>query len=122
MATPDISERPWSAYTESDYTLQQWHNACLIHLHVGPPTSKTQCKLPIKTPNGVVNRNGVHAASAALACARAPLQAPAEQKAKAAAALRRHYSRMGEDPPSSLMMQSGFDHADDFLVHYGKKG
>jgi hypothetical protein len=122
MATPDISERPWSAYTESDYTLQQWHNACLIHLHMGPPTSKTQCKLPVKTPNGVLNRNGVHAAAAALAGARATLQAPVELKTKAAAALRRHYSRLGEDPPSSLMMQSGFDVADDILAHHGVKG
>lgn len=115
-----ISEKPWSDYTEADYTLEQWHNACLIHLHTGPPTSKSQCKLPVKTPNGALNRNGVHAAAAALAGARAPLQAPVDQKAKAASALRGYYNQLGETPPDSLK-QSAMT-VEDFLAHHGVKG
>lgn len=110
-----ISEKPWSDYTEADYTLEQWHNACLIHQHEGPPTSKSQCKLPVKTPNGALNRNGVHAAAAALAGARAPLKASAEEKVKAAAALRRYYSQLGETPPGSLAQSA----IDDILAQYG---
>src|SRR5215471_2740558 len=118
MELKHISEKPWSAYTEADYSIEQWHNACLIHLHSGPPTSKSQCKLPVKTPNGAVNRNGVHAALAALHGARATLQAPADQKAKAENALRRLYSQLGEKFP-------GASHADNigiFLEHHGVKG
>lgn len=114
-----ISEKPWGDYTEADYSIEQWHTACLVHLHDGPPTSKSQCKLPVKTPNGALNRNGVHAAAAALAGARAPLKASPEQKAKAAGALRRYYSQLGETPPDSLK-QSGI--VDDILEHHGVKG
>lgn len=113
-----ISERPWSAYTEADYSIEQWHAACLVHLHDGPPTSKSQCKLPVKTPNGALNRNGVHAAAAALAGARSPLKASPEQKAKAASALRRHYSQLGETPPDSLAQSA----IDTILEHHGVKG
>jgi hypothetical protein len=120
-ALSHVSEKPWSDYTESDYTIEQWHAACLIHLHDGPPTSKSQCKLPVKTPNGALNRNGVHAAAAALAGARSPLQAPPEQKAKAANALRRYYSQLGETPPDSLK-QSALDAVGEVLEHHGIKG
>jgi hypothetical protein len=115
-----ISERPWSDYTEADYTIEQWHAACLIHLHDGPPTSKSQCKLPVKTPNGALNRNGVHAAAAALAGARSPLKASSEQKAKAASALRRFYSQLEETPPDSLKQSSML--IEDVLTHVGVKG
>jgi len=108
-ALSHVSEKPWSDYTKSDYTIEQWHAACLIHLHDGPPTSKSECKLPVKTPNGALNRNGVHAAAAALAGARSPLKAPPEQKTKAASALRRYYAQLGETPPDSLK-QSALSH------------
>jgi hypothetical protein len=120
-ALSHVSEKPWSDYTESDYTIEQWHAACLIHLHNGPPTSKNQCKLPVKTPNGALNRNGVHAAAAALAGARSPLKAPPEQKAKAASALRRYYSQLGETPPDSLK-QSALDAIGEVLEHHGVLG
>jgi hypothetical protein len=113
-----ISEKPWSEYTKADYTLEQWHAACLIHLHQGPPTSKNQCKLPVKTPNGAVNRNGVHAALAALHGARTPLNAPADQKAKAERALRSLYSQLDEKFPVAASM----DKIRSFIEHYGTKG
>lgn len=117
-ALSHVSEKLWSDYTKSDYTIEQWHAACLIHLHNGPPTSKSQCKLPVKTPNGALNRNGVHAAAAALAGARSPLKAPPEQKAKAASALRRYYSQLGETPPDSLK-QSALNAVKEVLTHQG---
>jgi hypothetical protein len=114
-----LSERPWSDYTVSDYSTQQWHNACLIHQHTGPVTAKEQCKLPVKTPNGVVSRNAVHAAAAALAGARGGVHASSEEKASAAKVLIRYYHRMGEDPPPSLLKHSTIE---DFIEHYGTKG
>jgi hypothetical protein len=116
MAT-SVSEKPWSDYKESDYTPEQWHNACLIHQHEGAPTSKSQCKLPVKTPDGTLNRAGVHAAAAALAGARGGVDASDEEKRKAKKSLFRLYSELGEKPTDSLK-QSGID----ALAHYGIKG
>lgn len=102
-ALAHISETPWSNWTKADYTLEQWHAACLVHVHDGAPTSKSECKLPVKTPDGVLNRNGVHAAAAALGGARGGLTGvSAEQKKSAANALKRYYSQLDEDPPESL--------------------
>ena len=109
-----ISEKPWSDYTAADYTIEQWHRACLIHQHEGPPTSKNQCKLPVKTPSGVVNKNGVHAAAAALAGARGGVHASSTEKAAAKSAIRRLYSQMNEEPPPSIKQSS--------LSHHGVKG
>lgn len=116
-----MDTKPWASYTESDYTLEQWHRACLIHKHDGPPTSKSQCKLPIRSPSGTVNKNGVFAAAAALAGARTPIKASSEQKAKAARALVRLYSEMDKQPPASLTKFAHFDEMEE-LFHYGVKG
>ena len=128
-ALTHISETPWSNWTKADYTLEQWHAACLIHTHDGEPTSKSECKLPVKTPDGSLNRNGVHAAAAALAGARGGLKGvSAEQKTKAANALKRYYSQLDEDPPESLAEHSAVNFREkpgspqDILEHYGTKG
>lgn len=102
-----ISTRPWGAISEADYTLAEWHRACLIHLHEGPPTAKSQCKLPVREPDGTLNRNGIHAAAAALAGARGGVQAPPEQKRRAARALLRLYRTLDEEPPASLRALAG---------------
>lgn len=121
-----ISEQPWSNYTASDYTIEQWHKACLVHLHTGPPTSKDQCKLPVKTPNGVVNRNGVHAAAAVLAGARGGVNASPEQKASARKSILSLYSQINEKPPTSLQQSDVSMTTEDkllvFLEHHGVKG
>lgn len=120
-----ISEKPWGDFTQADYTVEQWANACIIHQYTGKPTSKDQCKLPVRTPDGALNRNGVHAAAAALAGARGGVIASAEEKAKAAKTLVRLYKELGEDPPSSLLsmpMMKQSDSVSDFLEHHGVKG
>lgn len=116
--TAAISDKPWSEYTAADYTPEQWHRACLIHQHSGAPTGKNQCKLPVRTPTGTLNRNGVHAAAAALAGARGGVQAAPDELVTARKALARLYSQLGEDPPPSLLMHSGMD----VLAHYGIRG
>lgn len=113
-----ISTKPWSDYKESDYTVTQWHNACLIHQHDGPPTSKSQCKLPVKTPDGALNRNGVVAAAAALAGARGGVDATTEEKTKARTALIGYYNQL------NMPLPPGLQHSDvgEFLAHFGRKG
>lgn len=104
-----ISEAAWSDYKKSDYTLEQWHAACVIHVHDGTPTSKSECKLPVKTPDGALNRNGVRAAAAALAGARGGLKGVSDdQKKKAGSALKRYYAQLDETPPDSLSQSEEF--------------
>ena len=113
-----VSDKPWSDWTKADYSPEQWHAACLIHLHEGAPTSKNECKLPVRTPTGTLNRNGVHAAAAALAGARGGVDAPPDKKAAAARALRGYYKQLDEEPPESL------SHAeiDEVFAHFGVRG
>lgn len=116
-AIAHVSETPWSNYSKSDYTLEQWHAACLIHTHEGEPTSKSECKLPVKTPDGALNRNGVHAAAAVLAGARGGLKGvSADQKKKAGNALKRYYAQLDEDPPESLAQT--VDLGSKFVRHF----
>lgn len=116
-----VDEKPWSEYSESDYSIEQWHAACLIHQHEGAPTSKGQCKLPVKTPSGAVNRNGVHAAAAALSGARGGLNASEDEKAAASKALARLYSQLDETPPVALLRHFDDDDIRE-LFHYGVPG
>lgn len=121
MGIASISNlKPWGDYKESDYTVDQYHNAALIHNHDGPPTSKDQCKLPIKTPDGVVHPGGVQAAAAALGGARGGLKGVSDdQKFAAKKTLLGHYKKMKQNPPDVLKQS---DEAGEFLEHYGVKG
>lgn len=104
-----ISDRPWGDVSESDYKdAAAFCAACLIDLNEpGKEKVKGNCKLPYKEPGGAVNRNGVHAAAAALAGARGGVQAPADVKRTAARKLLRLYSELDEEPPESLRRLAG---------------
>jgi len=105
-----FSDKPWSSISESDYPdAGAFCDASLINLNDGPREqwTKQNCKLPVKEPGGAYNRNGIHAAAAALAGARGGVQAPPEAKRKAARALIRLYRQMNEEPPESLRRIAG---------------
>ncbi len=104
-----ISDKPWGQVSESDYKdPESFCAACLIDLNEsGKPKTKDKCKLPIREPGGALNRNAVHAAAAALAGARGGVQAPSEEKRKAAKKLMRLYRELKEEPPESLKRLSG---------------
>lgn len=107
---PTFSDKPWGQFSESDYRdAGQFCDACLINLNDGPRDkwTKANCKLPVKEPGGAYNRNGIHAAAAALAGARGGVQAPPEAKRRAARALIRLYRQMDEEPPESLRRIAG---------------
>ena len=92
-----VSDKPWSDFTQSDYTPDQWKQACCMHLgDACPPMSDH--KLPIKEPGGALNRNGVHAAAARFN----QVDGPPEAKAAAKSKLRGAYSQIGEEPPDVL--------------------
>jgi hypothetical protein len=93
-----VSDKPWSDFTAADYDVAQYHRACLIHNHEGAATSKSQCSLPVREPDGTLNRNGVHAAAARIG----QVNTTAAKKAAARKALRRLYGQLDEEPPDSL--------------------
>jgi HK97 family phage prohead protease len=97
------SDKPWSQFTQADYTPQQWRRACLIDTGVGDTDSKARYSLPVREPSGVLNRNGVHAAAARLN----QVSVSADKRAAAARALIRLYGELGEDPPESLRRMAG---------------
>ena len=101
-----ISDKPWSNFSESDYTPEQWIKACLIHM-VDNPKAKSDGKLPVKEPDGTINRNGVHAAAGALAGARGGVQASPELKKAAAHKLISLYRELKEQAPDSVYRVAG---------------
>jgi|SRR5947209_16296470 len=100
-----VSNKPWSSFSAVDYTPEQWKRACLIVL--GDGSSKSDCKLPVREPDGTINANGVHAAAAVLAGGRGGVDAPPEQRRTAARALVRLYGQIGDTPPDSLKRLAG---------------
>ncbi len=91
-----VSDKPWSDFTQANYSEEQWKRACV--LDKGDGEGKQRYGLPIREPSGTLNRNGVHAAASRFNQVKAPEQA----KAKAKAALRGAYSKLGEDPPENI--------------------
>lgn len=103
-----ISTAPWGSVKASDYTDAQYARACLIDLRkAGEAPTKDNCKLPVRMPDGTVNRNALGAAAAALAGARGGVQASSQQKAQAARKLISLYHEAKMDPPDSLRRIAG---------------
>lgn len=92
-----VVDTPWDG-SAGRFTPEQWRRSCLIDTGVGEVTSKQRYKLPVKEPDGDLNRNGVHAAAGRLG----QVQVSAEKKAAAARALVRYYGEMGEEPPQGV--------------------
>lgn len=109
-----ISEKPWSDFSESDYTLEQWIKACLIV--VGDGSAKSQGKLPILEPNGDLNKNAVHAAAGRIGQLKG---VTAEEKKAAAKKLVAAYKKIGEDAPESLTELA--KSADEVINKSGKR-
>jgi hypothetical protein len=66
LSIAEDSNTAWGNFKESDYSIEQWRRATLIHPSE-QSDNKSDYKLPVREPNGQLNRNGVHAAAAALA-------------------------------------------------------
>lgn len=97
-----VSDKPWSDFTQADYSDDQWYAACCLHRN-GSSRSKGDNGLPIKEPSGALNRNGVHAAAGRFG----QTQGPAAAKAAAKACIRGAYKQLGEEPPDSLKAADG---------------
>ncbi len=103
-----ISDRPWSSFSAADYTPEQYCRAALIDLNPpGEAKTKEACKLPVREPEGILNRNGVHAAAGRLAGAGGGVQAPPAEKRSAARKLVRLYGELDEEAPDSVRRLAG---------------
>ena len=92
-----VSDKPWSDFSQADYSDEQWFAATVLHKN-GDSRAKSDNGLPIREPSGTLNRNGVHAAAARFN----QVDAPAAAKASAKAALRGAYKAIGEEPPDVI--------------------
>jgi len=103
-----FTNKPWDAAAvkrnldEADYC-----RCCLIDLNEGDKI-KGKCKLPVRaTPGGAYNLNAMSAAAGALAGARTPLDAPPDEKRKAARKLISLYRQADRELPASLKRIAG---------------
>lgn len=92
-----VSDKPWSDFSQADYSDDQWYRATILH-RAGDSRTKSDNGLPIREPDGTLNRNGVHAAASRFSST----EGPADAKAAAAAALRGAYDTLGEEPPEAI--------------------
>jgi len=100
-----ISNAPWGSITAADYKdAAAYADACLINLNTGPRSrwSKDKAKLPVRQPDGKLNRNAVFAAAGVLAGARGGVDAPADAKRAAARKLLSLYAQLKETAPDSV--------------------
>lgn len=100
----DFTDAPWDGAASNYKDTDAYCAACLIDTNPAD-SKKTQdnCKLPIKTPSGAVNKNALSSALGALNGARNALTGvSAADKKKAARALQRYYQQAKMDVPDSL--------------------
>lgn len=103
-----ISTKPWDG-SSSRFTPEQWKASCVLHL--SDSDSKSDHKLPIKEPNGDLNKNAVHNAAARIS----QVDAPASAISAAKAALRSAYKQLGEDAPFSADLE--FDRGPGWVTY-----
>jgi hypothetical protein len=102
----DVSPKPWGQFSQSDYSDSQWESACILDRGTGN-TPKERYALPVREPDGTLNRNGVHAAAARLAGAGGDMNASPDAKRAAARKLVSLYHQIGDQPPDSITRLAG---------------
>lgn len=98
-----VVDKPWDG-SAGRFTDEQYERSAVLDRKVcggewadKPP--KTRCSLPIKEPNGDINKQGVHAAAARIGQVKDACDAA---MASAKSKLRSAYKTIGEDVPPSL--------------------
>ncbi|MCP2339173.1 HK97 family phage prohead protease [Actinomadura rupiterrae] len=102
-----VSDEPWSNFTPADYDIAQWRRACLIDTGEGAEDSKGRYKLPVREPDGDLNRNGVHAAAGGHGLGAVTGISDAQRTAAAKTLISLYRDQLTEDPPESLLAMAG---------------
>lgn len=99
----------WDGSASRYGSTEAYCRACLINMNTGPSADWTQakCKLPVKDTDGQPVRQAIHAAAAALAGARGGIDAPPDEKKKAANKIISYYNQMDEQAPDSVYKAAG---------------
>ena len=92
-----IAEGTWDG-SASRFSDTEWIRSTIVDRGPGHDTAKERYAVPIREPNGDVNRAAVHNAAARIDQVDAPAAAIAQGKRKLVAA----YRQLDEDPPESL--------------------
>lgn len=103
-----FSNAPWSgAAVQAALDASDFCAVCLIDLNEsGAEKVKGNCKLPVKaTPDGPYNVNAIHACAGAHGVM--AVDAPTEDKRKAARKIVSLYREMKEEPPEGVMRMAG---------------
>ncbi len=106
---PDgVSTRPWSGAASGYKDADAYCRSCLIDQNLaGVPKVADRCKLPVREPNGTLNRSALAAAASALAGGRGGIDATPAEKSSAAVGLVALYRAAGMIPPPSLRDLAG---------------
>jgi hypothetical protein len=98
-----ITDKAWDGSASRWSDTASYCASCLIDENEpGKDKIQANCKLPVKEPNGDINRNAVHAAAAALAGGRGGVKASPSARKAAARKLVRLYGQLKETPPPSI--------------------
>lgn len=104
-----ISDKPWDG-SPSRFTDEEYKRSCILHKCDG--MEKSCHSLPIKEPNGDLNRNAVHNAASRLGS----VDASPEAKSKAKSHLRGAYKQLGEEPPDNIAAAIDWEkHLEDWM-------
>jgi len=90
-----IVTKPWSG-AASRFTDEEYRRSCLI-CEPNCTTPKSCCHLPVKEPNGDINKNALSSALGAINGARSPMKISASLKKSALSKLRGYYKQAGMD-------------------------
>lgn len=100
-----VSDKPWSQFTESDFTVAQLRRSALIVR--GDGSTKEQMSLPVREPDGTLNRNAVHAAAGGRGVAAVENITEAQRQKAARRLVRLYRGQLDETPPDSLLELAG---------------
>jgi 2'-5' RNA ligase len=129
-----VSDKPWSQFKDSDYDDSQYARACLLDRGKDAGTAKARYGIPVREPDGTLNRNACHAAASVLSSTGGTgsargnkVKGSPEQLASAKNKLVALYKGpLNEDVPKGLggedSVKQTADLGSEFLSHYGKKG
>lgn len=127
-----VSDTPWSNFKTSDYTDEQYARACLLD-RGADVEGKQRYSIPVREPDGALNRNACHAAAAVLSSVGGTgsargnkIKATPEQLSAAKKKLVALYNGpLNEDVPEGLKetMKQSVDVGTEFVLeHYGVRG
>lgn len=101
LTAAGVTDKPWDG-SASRFTPEQYYRSTVLHRN-GRSMNKADNSLPIREPDGTLNRNAVHSAAAALRGARGGVKgASSSAIAAAKSAIRGAYRQLGETPPEGF--------------------